>query len=720
VFVFGMAPCEQNEQESFIAPTKNDNDTIKVQGAEPRSADQPARADGIKKTVNTDSEAPGGSDGQERRRTMLRCAADALLVVCGAACGGCVVTARGCADVAASTCSPKEPTTQIAVVSADNRGSGTNSNSHPEADREEDGKAVACTVNDATEDPPESTCLPYELEPIAQAVKPVAETPPLGTSSLQLRQRQWEMKDHHQTIANDRSGFVPGATLEVLHATIMREGQSLKSPKICEFEAGALLVVLDLGEGRRIKVEALSTGQAGWVSTRDQSANRRLLALKYLSPGTAVGPGAVVIAGVDHLIMRKEMDPESEKICDCPKNDRLRVIEEPVGRYVKVERIGTGEIGWISASSEKCKVRDIKLVEEMPWRREGFAIGAQIESLRSAIVRTKEATSSKVIGEYGAGEEFVVFELGAGCRMHVRHHSGTVGWVSSASAHGGFLFSVKRESLVPGQCVEATSAVIVREGVDLASPEIEEIQAGAKAVILDAPEGRRVKVRLVSSGKIGWASVLTKKGQWLLRPENAPVAAAPVAPLAVCKEETPSECASQGDSVHTPIKQCSAPLSTHEEVGESDGEETKVRTSALRRVLEKVAPVCSAVAAVLGGAALLVISAVGTVVAAPFYGCYIGATGCATCGSAICQRCRPQGSVASSSHAQSAAPTSESKDPKSNIASQGGVTPSDGTEHGTKVRDRAGAQDLNKLLRIELKPVSGCFLCSFATMSLKE
>mmetsp|Transcript_74493 Transcript_74493/g.216002 ORF Transcript_74493/g.216002 Transcript_74493/m.216002 type:complete len:797 (-) Transcript_74493:292-2682(-) len=793
----GMAPCEQHERESS-SPGKRESDTIEAQNAESRSAGESVKEDGTEAIGDTDSEVSEESDDQERRRTVLRRVADALLVVCGAACGGCVVAAQGCADVTANSCFPTDPAAQVAVTAANGLGSSTNSTAQSDTngEKEEDTKALGCAVNDATDPPPDlSAPAPIEAEPVTQAiVKPVAEAPPTGAASLVLRQRQLELKDRCRVIASDRSGFVPGATLEVLHATIMREGQSLKSPKICEFESGERLLILDLGVGRRLKVEALSTGQVGWVSRSAQRANRRLLALKYPSPGAAVGPGAVLAVGADHMIMRKCMDLESEKICDCPPNGRLRVIEEPAGRRVKVERIDTGEVGWVSTAGENRK-RYVKLVQEMPWRREGFAIGAQIESLRTVIVRAEEATSSKMIAEYDVGEEFVVFELGAGCRMRVRHLSGTMGWVSSASAHGGFLFSVKRESLVPGQSVETTSDVIVREGVDLASPEITEVGAGAKAVVLEPPEGRRVKVRLSSSGAIGWVSVLTQKGQLLLRPDtapaasapgalqavsekaaprecpdkvpvvlaraapqadskqeapeecsgkkalapiapqaeskkeaprecphNAPVASAPAAPQAVSKEDSSSECGSQGTSVHTPIKQYSAPPSTIQEVDESDEEDTKVHTSASRRIAENVVPACSAMAAVLGGAVLLVGSAVGVVIAAPFYGCYLGAQDCATCGSAVCRRCRSQATVASAGQEQSAASMLERRELCMERAMQGAIGPSGSVKDGTKVMDRAAAEDLSKIMRMagHMKPFSGCYLCLFTTMSLKE
>jgi hypothetical protein len=78
--------------------------------------------------------------------------------------------------------------------------------------------------------------------------------------------------------------FAPGDHAKTVHPVVtVRQGQSLDSQFVANLEAGSLLVVLEIGEGRRMKVAMQNhEGLVGWVSNRN--TNDTQLVVKTAGP----------------------------------------------------------------------------------------------------------------------------------------------------------------------------------------------------------------------------------------------------------------------------------------------------------------------------------------------------------------------------------------------------------------------------------------------------
>jgi len=138
-------------------------------------------------------------------------------------------------------------------------------------------------------------------------------------------------------------------------------------------------------------------------------------------------------------------------------------------------------------------------------------------------------------------------------------------------------------------------------------------------------------------------------------------------------------------------------------------------------------------------------SVVGAVVAAPFYGCYFGALGCVTCGSAVSRRCcRPKAPAGgedfdederSEGPAMSEAPRAPEKAPSVAPAAEKAPSVAPSAE---KVVETTTPIEMEVDLLIEQEPQrdqdwddfvkfsgklthpSGCFCCMFTRVSTKE
>mmetsp|Transcript_45330 Transcript_45330/g.130880 ORF Transcript_45330/g.130880 Transcript_45330/m.130880 type:complete len:679 (-) Transcript_45330:66-2102(-) len=677
-----MAPTHQSEDLP-------NNDMGVVEAAKQHDM-QHGRNSEIESSTGTSGSYEDDEESEEEKpRTVLRRIADALLVVCGTTCGCCVSATAGCADVTANACFPTDPPGEVLERGADQAGAGGELALDNKSEASAAAGALAAGEVNAEEAAAASLVAAGAAAEVALQL-PVAMVSEAQKASL-LR---WELKGRRRLMACEQVGMIPGATVETISKVIMREGEDMTSNEVAELKAGELFVIQALGFGRRIKVRSVATGQEGWVS-KSSAAGGDLLALKYEAPGEAYGPNAEALVDTAPVIMRQGEDLESEKVCDCQPGERLRVLEAPTARRVKVERLETGEVGWVSATGQD-RARFLKLVREQPERASGFVVGAVIESLRAIVMRAQESRESKNLRECTVGEQFVLIELGADCRMRVRHMDhGTVGWVSSASTHGGFLFNVRSPGFRKGQAVETVSKVVVRETEDLRSAPIGAIDVGEQVVILEPPLGRRLKVKACSSGAVGWVSSFTEEGEQLLWRGDMPPELAPSEvgqpPAAVMPSSSGSET----------------------EVGDEGG--AQARAPLLRRLVGRVLPACGSavrgVARCVGGVAVAIGAAVGLAAAAPFWGCYHGVLGCANCGSAVCRRCRPKALAPQALQQEtSVPPTSAPRAPQAAT-----VLPAPGD-------DDIKVEELDALMRLaaQIKHPSGCFLCSFTTMASRK
>jgi len=731
-----MAPTHQSEDLP-------NNDMGVVEAAKQHDM-QHGRNSEIESSTGTSGSYEDDEESEEEKpRTVLRRIADALLVVCGTTCGCCVSATAGCADVTANACFPTDPPGEVLERGADQAGAGGELALDNKSEASAAAGALAAGEVNAEEAAAASLVAAGAAAEVALQL-PVAMVSEAQKASL-LR---WELKGRRRLMACEQVGMIPGATVETISKVIMREGEDMTSNEVAELKAGELFVIQALGFGRRIKVRSVATGQEGWVS-KSSAAGGDLLALKYEAPGEAYGPNAEALVDTAPVIMRQGEDLESEKVCDCQPGERLRVLEAPTARRVKVERLETGEVGWVSATGQD-RARFLKLVREQPERASGFVVGAVIESLRAIVMRAQESRESKNLRECTVGEQFVLIELGADCRMRVRHMDhGTVGWVSSASTSGGFLFSTRCVGFAQGQVVQTVCKVIVRESEDLKSAAVGDLPPRQQLVIVAPPVGRRVKVRACDSGMTGWVSCLTEEGEQLLwrddmpaelaqyqeeeeptetLAERPPAAAsapapapsvAPAPPVAPASPVAPPPPAPPAVPEKAPsIK--SAVVSEHTSDDDTASVETREpREPVLRKIAGCLIPACGSVfrglARCIGGAVVGVGAAVGVVVAAPFYGCYQGVRGCAHCGSAVCRRCRPKKSaVADKSDdepGQEAAPLSAPEAVKPQTAPA--PMPQD---------DDVKVEELDAIMRLamEIEHPSGCFCCLFTRASHKE
>lgn len=422
-----------------------------------------------------------------------------------------------------------------------------------------------------------------------------------------------QLRDRELMLAQEKTGFLPGATLETLVPTIMRVREAMDSDIVEELRPREEVMIEALGEGTRLQVRSITSGLLGWVSTRTIGDAMDLVRLKYEAPGEAYGPGAIATVASESAIMRETEAMDSPKVMDCPSGERLRVLGYPIGRRVKVERLKTGDVGWVSATAQE-GVRLLKLSEEQPWRAEAFAVGAIIVSFRTVILRSDESTKSAILLECQAGEECIIAQRGEGFRLKVRHLStATVGWVSSASSQGAFLFGLKSEGLRVGQGVETAAQVTVREDEDLTSRVVEEVAVGERCTVIAPPVGRRVKVQVARTGATGYVSSVTKDGHLLLLPDEADgdsreaSAHEAEAASARCSKDVEVVVETLGVAASRPSGRSGSSKGATE-VGAADGRAAAAATkpneasgSILSQIADAIGPTCSAGCAALRG-----------------------------------------------------------------------------------------------------------------------
>jgi len=168
----------------------------------------------------------------------------------------------------------------------------------------------------------------------------------------------------------------PGDLCETVSLVTVRQAVTLDSASIAELPTGTTLEVLEIGEGRRIKVKSENDG-TGWISSKTRS-NMPLVAKSNFDISSVIED--FFEAGGEHEVLstvtvRQEESLDSMIVTELKRGTRIEIVKMGTEnkRRAKIQVQDIGE-GWISVCtkwgevllSSAIKVRVIQLSAQRP------------------------------------------------------------------------------------------------------------------------------------------------------------------------------------------------------------------------------------------------------------------------------------------------------------------------------------------------------------------
>merc|ERR1712008_54416 len=145
----------------------------------------------------------------------------------------------------------------------------------------------------------------------------------------------------------------PGDFCETISLVTMRESETLESETVAELHVGMCLEVLQIGDGRRIKVKSETAGE-GWISSKTRM-NEALVVKSSADLNFVLEDFE---AGGEHEVksmvtMRQEESLDSVIIAELKPGEKVKIKEMGIEnkRRAKVELLDKGQ-GWISVCTK--------------------------------------------------------------------------------------------------------------------------------------------------------------------------------------------------------------------------------------------------------------------------------------------------------------------------------------------------------------------------------
>lgn len=92
---------------------------------------------------------------------------------------------------------------------------------------------------------------------------------------------------HFRNEALSQAGFKIGTTVEVLTNLRMREEENLTSNQVCELLPNLHCLVLQHGQGRRLRVRVFHTEKTGWISSKTEGGEHLIEVVESGNPPRA-------------------------------------------------------------------------------------------------------------------------------------------------------------------------------------------------------------------------------------------------------------------------------------------------------------------------------------------------------------------------------------------------------------------------------------------------